>query len=105
MMILLSHRLVYSLKQVNLINPTRFVSNFKNSIKKPIKMSTITPTQKIVSYDLNAVVSTLKNGHPFNNVPQSIIEKVGSNLHLRTNHPLNIIKKRLYILLITIFIF
>lgn len=29
-----------------------------------------------------------------NNIPESIVEKVGRNLHLQQHHPLNIIKRR-----------
>ncbi len=38
--------------------------------------------------------TTIKNGHPSNNIPDAIILKVGKNLHLQKNHPLNIIKKK-----------
>lgn len=36
----------------------------------------------------------LRNGHAKNNITESIIAKVGRNLHLTPNHPLHIIKKR-----------
>lgn len=43
---------------------------------------------------LNNFKDILRNNHPQNNIPTSIEEKVGYNLHQRTNHPLNIIKKK-----------
>lgn len=33
---------------------------------------------------------------PRNNIPESIVAKVGQNLHLRPHHPLNIIKTRYF---------
>lgn len=39
--------------------------------------------------------SLLNNKHPKNNIPASIIEKVGKNLHRQPNHPLGIIKTRI----------
>eukprot|EP01038_Epipyxis_sp_PR26KG_P010403 gene10403-13973_t len=41
------------------------------------------------------LISIIKNNHPYNNIPDSIIEKVGRNLHLQNNHPLKIIKQRI----------
>ncbi len=37
----------------------------------------------------------LNNKHPYNNVPSSIISKVGINLHRKQHHPLNIIKNKI----------
>jgi hypothetical protein len=94
-MVLNSYRLVVSLQ-----TKCRLASNPLNRWKHAHSKhssrmaATDTPIKTPVSYDLNAVRSTLKNGHPFNNIPESIVEKVGSNLHLQKNHPLNIIKKR-----------
>lgn len=72
-------------------------SKFMSS--KKLRMSavdTLASTQagSKVAYDLNAVRAILNNGDSFNNVPESVVDKVGSNLHLQMNHPLNIIKKR-----------
>ncbi len=39
-------------------------------------------------------VESLKNGHPNNNIVDSILSKVGKGLHLNDKHPLGIIKKR-----------
>jgi hypothetical protein len=36
----------------------------------------------------------LKNKDPDNNISDSILSKVGRNLHLQKNHPLNIIKTK-----------
>ncbi len=35
-------------------------------------------------------------GHPSNNVPESVYEKMGSNLHRRPDHPICIIKEAIY---------
>eukprot|EP01031_Cornospumella_fuschlensis_P031913 gene31913-38585_t len=43
----------------------------------------------------SSIGAGITNKHPANNVPDSIYEKVGRNLHLQQNHPLNIIKKRI----------
>ncbi len=40
------------------------------------------------------VLQILKSKHPNNNIPDSILNKVGENLHLKSNHPLCIIKKK-----------
>jgi hypothetical protein len=40
------------------------------------------------------LVKRLKNGHPANNISETILSKVGKNLHLTKNHPLNIIKTK-----------
>jgi hypothetical protein len=45
-------------------------------------------------FSLQHTMRLLSDKHPMNNVPESINEKVGRNLHLVKNHPLNIIKKR-----------
>jgi hypothetical protein len=37
----------------------------------------------------------MKNKHPFCNVSESIALKIGTNLHQRKNHPLNIIKTKI----------
>lgn len=37
----------------------------------------------------------LKQKHPLNNIPAAIESKIGRNLHLLPNHPLNIIKKKI----------
>jgi len=34
--------------------------------------------------------------HPKNNVPENIYEKIGRNLHLKPNHPLNILRTAIY---------
>lgn len=41
-----------------------------------------------------AIAKALMNGHPNNNLVESIVNKVGRNLHLIDNHPLGIIKNR-----------
>jgi len=38
----------------------------------------------------------LPQGHPNNNVTESIYERMGRNLHLTPNHPLNIIRTEIY---------
>ncbi len=43
---------------------------------------------------LQQTLQRLRNGHPKNNITEGIISKVGRNLHLLPNHPLNIIKKK-----------
>lgn len=40
------------------------------------------------------IAKVLMNGHPKNNLVESIVSKVGRNLHLIENHPLGIIKNR-----------
>ena len=57
-------------------------------IKRPIEYT------NTIDYNLSEVKIALKNGDLFNNVPESVRDKVGTNLHLQLNHPLNIIKKR-----------
>jgi phenylalanyl-tRNA synthetase alpha subunit len=37
----------------------------------------------------------LGSKHPLNNVPSAIESKIGRNLHLMANHPLNIIKNKI----------
>jgi hypothetical protein len=45
--------------------------------------------------DVDTIKSLLAtNKHGKNNIPPSIIEKVGRNLHLRDSHPLGIIKSK-----------
>jgi len=34
--------------------------------------------------------------HPFNNVPDSVFQKMGMNLHQRPDHPLCILKDAIY---------
>ncbi len=43
--------------------------------------------------DLGAAVLT---DHPFNNVPDSVFQKMGVNLHQRPDHPLCILKDAIY---------
>jgi hypothetical protein len=40
------------------------------------------------------LLQRLKTKHPRNNIPETIIQKIGRNLHLQKNHPLNIIKTK-----------
>ncbi len=44
--------------------------------------------------DLAAIRALLTSGDPLNNVPPAIADKVGINLHLTANHPLNIVKRK-----------
>lgn len=40
------------------------------------------------------VDSRIVTGHPMNNVPVTLAEKIGKNLHRTPNHPLGIIKDK-----------
>lgn len=44
--------------------------------------------------ELEQVLSRVKSGHKKNNIPSSIVDKIGRNLHLAKNHPLGIIKTK-----------
>ena len=49
--------------------------------------------------DQKSVTAFLTTPHPNNNIPEQIIEKIGTNLHLKNDHPLGIIKTRYKVLL------
>ncbi len=53
-----------------------------------------TDTSVASSYANDVIVSQLKNNDPDNNISESILSKIGRNLHLQKNHPLNIIKTK-----------
>lgn len=38
------------------------------------------------------LLKTIQTGHPQNNISKTCLEKIGKNLHLQTDHPLNTIK-------------
>ena len=40
------------------------------------------------------VKDMISKPHPNNNIPIQIIEKIGTNLHLKSDHPLGIIKEK-----------
>lgn len=44
------------------------------------------------SRSLSSLAELLNNGHPYNNVPESVKSRVGMQLHRREKHPLNTIK-------------
>lgn len=46
--------------------------------------------------DQQSVKTFLGQPHPNNNIPVQIIDKIGTNLHLNKDHPLGIIKTRLF---------
>jgi hypothetical protein len=51
--------------------------------------------RSLSDYHVNEdTLKILKNNHPNNNIPDSILQKIGRNLHLQKNHPLNIIKTK-----------
>lgn len=43
-----------------------------------------------------AVVAEVITSHPFNNVTDSIFQKIGANLHQQSGHPLGILKGAIY---------
>lgn len=45
-----------------------------------------------VAEDIKALDARVHTGHPKNNVPVSLSEKIGRNLHRTPSHPLGIIK-------------
>jgi len=54
------------------------------------QLSTVSPVSTLPE----SALQLLRNGHKKNNIGENIIGKVGKNLHLTQNHPLNIIKKK-----------
>ena len=60
-----------------------------NSFKD--KMSSIHPS----IMDTESLKRRIQMPHPKNNVPESIIPKIGRNLHLLPHHPLNIVKQKI----------
>ena len=58
------------------------------------KMHRFMPKMSSSVLDSTTLQARLDNKHINNNIPTSIIEKVGRNLHLQANHPLRIIKDR-----------
>ena len=61
------------------------------------KFRTLTTTKVQESRVLHLLrndMPTFKNEYPMSNISESIANKLGRNLHLLPNHPLNIIKTR-----------
>ncbi len=44
--------------------------------------------------EIDRSLNVLQSKHPNNNIPESIIAKVGEDLHLKQNHPISIIKNK-----------
>ena len=42
------------------------------------------------------LLAAVLTDHPFNNVPDSVFQKMGMNLHQRPDHPLCILKDAIY---------
>jgi len=51
--------------------------------------------QRRASSSVDALFAKLRTKHESNNIPESILSKVGQKLHLREHHPLQIVKKRI----------
>lgn len=49
---------------------------------------------RAVSSQVDLIARLRDKSCKHNNIPESIVEKVGRNLHLQQHHPLNIIKRR-----------
>lgn len=66
----------------------RFASTARRSIVKS--------TSRLF-YDATTIKASIESykTHPNNNIPSSIADKVGSNLHLQPQHPLNLIKQQI----------
>jgi len=45
--------------------------------------------------DAETLRKRIQEPHPMNNIPESIIPKIGQNLHLQRNHPLHVVKHRI----------
>jgi hypothetical protein len=64
-------------------------------LRSPLGMNsfrTFSSSQYLIQDEL--LLQRLKTKHPRNNIPETIIQKIGRNLHLQKNHPLNIIKTK-----------
>ena len=59
------------------------------------RMSNKTNAIGYPTMDIETIRKRLMVPHPKNNVPESILPKIGRNLHLQKHHPLNVVKKRI----------
>ena len=46
------------------------------------------------AHNRSEVIEMVKQKHPYNNTPATIVDKMHHQLHLQKNHPLGIIKSK-----------
>jgi phenylalanyl-tRNA synthetase alpha chain len=76
------------------------ISPFRKAIARISTSIGVVKSSKECATDihLSSLESILKQvtiAHPRNNIPESIIPKIGRKLHLQKDHPLNVVKKRI----------
>lgn len=80
---------------MKIIPSLRLLSSSSTIMRSPLSLRVAThSTMATNMQEYQNVKEMLAKPHPNNNIPPQIIEKIGTNLHLNSNHPLGIIKEK-----------
>lgn len=80
---------------MKIIPSLRLLSSSSTIIRSPLSFRAISHSTLSMSVqEFQNVKEMISKPHPNNNIPLQIIEKIGTNLHLKSDHPLGIIKEK-----------
>ena len=81
---------------MKIIPSLRLLSGSSTIMRSPLSFHSFraASTLSMNIQEFQNVKEVIAKPHPNNNIPIQIIEKIGTNLHLKSDHPLGIIKEK-----------